>query len=91
MIVEGKKLTAFDLMEACVNLSDAYKVNNPRKFVNFRFSGIRNALNIDFGEWNGFEIVNESIFSIQLDDLSIGNSFSEVFLKIEKEMEELES
>ena len=38
MIIEGRKLTAFDAMEAAINLSEMYIVRNSKKSVNFRYS-----------------------------------------------------
>ena len=36
MIIEGRKLTAFDAMEAAINLSEMYITRNTHKVVNFR-------------------------------------------------------
>ena len=53
MIVEGKKITAFDAMEAAIRLSETYHANRAKEFVNFRFSGIIDAVEFKFGKFEG--------------------------------------
>ncbi len=89
MIVEGKKLTAFDAMEAVIRLSDIYKANNAKEFVTFRFSGITEAIEVEFGKFEGFECEITKNYKVYLNELTFGDSFSDVFTKIEKEMDKM--
>ena len=89
MIVEGKKLTAFDAMEAVMNLSDMYEANNSKKTVSFRFSGTLNTMEFYFSEWGLFDLTTNSHFYVHLDNMTSGDNFLDVFEVIQKEMDEM--
>ncbi len=87
MIIEGRKLTAFDAMEAAMNLSEMYIARNTHKVVNFRWSQSMEAVIFEFGKWEGFEFNATDHYAVYLDDTtSAGCTFAEVFNKINEEM-----
>lgn len=91
MIIEGRKLTAFDAMEAVLNLSELYIVRNTHKVVDFRYSQPMEAIVFEFGRWKGFDFILTDHYTIYLDNtISAGNTFAEVFDKISEEMKILE-
>lgn len=87
MIDEGKKITAFDAMEAVMRLSDLYHLARDKKNVDFRFSSSLNAVFFTFGHWEMFDYIIDKQFEIQIDNFNFGDSFSDLFLFIEKEMD----
>ena len=90
MIIEGRKLTAFDAMEAAINLSEMYIVKNSKKSVNFRYSHGMEAVIFEFGYWEKYDYVLTGHFTIYLDDtISTGNTFAEFFAKLNEEIETL--
>lgn len=89
MIVEGKRLTAFDVMEAVIKLSDVYHENGAKEFVSFKFSGITEILEVNFGRWVGFECDITKMYRVHLDEIIYENSFSDVFEEIEKELDRM--
>lgn len=89
MIVEGKRLTAFDVMEAVMKLSDVYHENGAKEFVSFKFSGITEILEVNFGRWVGFECDITKMYRVHLDEIIYENSFSDVFEEIEKELDRM--
>ena len=89
MIVEGKKLTAFDAMEAAMNLSGIYMVHNRKESVTFRFSQALESVCFEFGKWNDYEFEITKKFCVPLDDSTHGDSFSDVFDMIEKELDRM--
>ena len=90
MIIEGRKLTAFDAMEAAINLSEMYIARNTHKVVNFRWSQSMEAVVFEFGYWEKYDYVLTGHFTIYLDDtISTGNTFAELFDYISEEMEML--
>lgn len=89
MIVEGKKITAFDAMEAAMNLSGIYMVHNRKESVTFRYSQPLESVCFEFGKWNGYEFEITKKFCVPLDDLTNGDSFSDVFDMIEKELDRM--
>ncbi len=89
MIVEGKKLTAFDAMEAAMRLSGIYMVHNRKESITFRYSQSLESVCFEFGNWNGFDFEITKIFRIPLDDSTAGDSFSDVFNMIEKELDRM--
>lgn len=90
MIIEGKKLTAFDAMEAAINLSEAYMAHNTHKTVNFRWSQAMEAVIFEFGYWEGFDYNSTDHYTIYLDNTtSAGNTFAELFDKLNEEIEKM--
>ncbi len=89
MIVEGKKITAFDAMEAVMRLSETYHKNKAKEFASFRFSGITDIVEFHFGKFEGFECEIHNTYFVYLDELTCGDSFSDVFEKIEKELDRM--
>lgn len=90
MLIEGRKLTAFDAMEAAINLSEMYIVRNSKKSVNFRYSHGMEAVVFEFGYWEKYDYVLTGHFTIYLDDtISTGNTFAELFDYISEEIEML--
>lgn len=89
MIDEGKKLTAFDAMEAAMRLSDMYHLTKDREDVDFRFNSTctGNMMVFTFGHWEMFDYIIDKQFEIQIDNFNFGDSFSDLFLFIEKEMD----
>lgn len=87
MILEGKKLTAFDAMEAAIELSQMYLIRGLHRVVNFRFSQALEAIVFEFGIWEGFEYSVTDDYTVYLNNAKHGgDSFSKVFNKIEEEM-----
>lgn len=89
MIVEGKKLTAFDAMEAAIRLSETYHANRAKEFVTFRFHGNTDTIEFTFGKFEGFECEIIKQYRVYLDELTCGYSFSDVFDMIEKELDRI--
>lgn len=90
MIIEGRKLTAFDAMEAAINLSEMYIVRNSKKSANFRYSHGMEAVIFEFGYWEKYDYILTGHFTVYLDDtISTGNTFAELFDYISEEMEML--
>ena len=90
MIIEGRKLTAFDAMEAAINLSEMYIICESKKSINFRYSHGMEAVVFEFGYWEKYDYVLTGHFTIYLDDtISTGNTFAELFDYISEEMEML--
>lgn len=89
MIVEGKRLTAFDVMEAVMKLSDVYHENGAKEFVSFSFHAITEVLVVNFGRFVGYECDITKTYRVYLDDLTIGDSFSDVFEEIERELDRM--
>lgn len=91
MILEGRKLTAFDAMEAVMSLSELYMSRHTHKSVDFRYSQPMEAIVFQFGRWKGFDFILTDNFVIYLDNtISAGNTFKELFDKINEEIETLE-
>ena len=91
MIIEGKKLTAFDAMEAAINLSEAYMAHNTHKTVNFRWSQAMEAVIFEFGYWDKFDFNLTDHYVVYLDKTTrVGNTFKELFEKIVEEQQEIE-
>lgn len=89
MIVEGKRLTAFDVMEAVMKLSDVYHENGAKEFVSFSFHGITEAFEVDFGRYVGFECDITKTYRVYLDEMICENSFSDFFEEIERELDRM--
>lgn len=89
MIVEGKKITAFDAMEAVIRLSETYHANRAKEFVTFYFYGHTEVFECDFGKFEGFECEIIKSFHVYLNELTCGDSFSDVFNMIEKELDRM--
>lgn len=89
MIVEGKKLTAFDAMEAAIRLSETYRANRAKEFVTFHFHGHTEAFEVDFGKFESYECEIIKSFHVYLNELTCGDSFSDVFDMIEKELDRM--
>lgn len=89
MIIEGRKITAFDAMEAAMELSGMYMVRDLKDIVNFRYSQVMEAVVFEFGFWKGFDFVNRKSFVVYLDNTRTGNTFTEVFNEIESEKERI--
>lgn len=88
MIIEGRKLTAFDAMEAAINLSEMYIARNTHKVVNFRWSQSMEAVVFEFGKWEKFDFNLTDHYTIYLDaTISAGNTFAELFAKLNEEIE----
>lgn len=87
MILEGKKLTAFDAMEEAVKLSELYVLHKTHRTVNFRFSQTLEAITFEFGYWKGFDYELTDRFTIYLDETTVGDTFATLFEKIASEME----
>ena len=81
MISEGMKLTAFDAMEATMELSGLYLKNNVHEIANFRYSTDLQAVVFDFYYWVKREGYNEKAsFTIFLDgETEGGDSFDDLF------------
>lgn len=90
MLDEGKKLTAFDAMEAAMKLSGMYIVHRTHDFVTFRFSTMLEAVEFEFGKWEGYEIIEKASYRVYLNELTISDSFSDVFQMIENELDRME-
>lgn len=90
MIIEGRKLTAFDAMEAAINLSEMYIARNTHKVVNFRWSQSMEAVIFEFGKWEGFDYNSTDHYTVYLDNTtSAGNTFAELFDKLNEEIEKM--
>lgn len=85
MIDEGKKLTAFDAMEAAMELSNIYHQKDKEKFVNFRFSGICEGIIFNFGRYQGTTLKDTVDITVYFED-DEEETFADVFKKIEEEM-----
>jgi hypothetical protein len=84
-------LTAFDAMEAAMNLSDAYIIHNTHKTVNFRWSQAMEAVIFEFGYWDKFDFNLTDHYVIYLDKTTrVGHTFKSLFEKIEEEHQEIE-
>lgn len=91
MIIEGKKNTAFDLMEAAMTLSDIYHKNNSNKSVTFYICGIAETFDIAFLERNAKgKIVGRKSFCIYLNENAFADTFEQAFEEIEKELAQYE-
>ena len=92
MIVEGKKITAFDAMEATINLSESYIKLNTHKTVNFRWSQSMEAVVFEFGYWDKFDFNITDHYTIYLDNtITAGNTFKDLFEKITEECDWINS
>lgn len=92
MINEGKKITAFDLLEAAMALSDVYHKNNANRSVTVLFNGNCESLYIDIYEWDIKRTKITKILesaTIYL-DVNYGDTFEKAFDIINKEMEQYE-
>ena len=89
MILEGKKLTAFDAMEAAMQLSDMYHEHNVNKFISCWFCGRIPCLDFFVHDYADNSADSTIYISVNLDDVSYGDSFSDVFTIIENEMDEI--
>ena len=87
MIVEGKKLTAFDAMEAAMELSGLYLLHRTHEIANFRYSTDLKAVVFDFCYWEDREgYIPKASFTVFLDnETEGGDSFSDVFEFINEE------
>lgn len=85
MIDEGKKLTAFDAMEAAMELSNIYHQKDKEKFVNFRFSSICEGIVFNFGRFEGNALKDPVYITVYFDG-DEEETFADVFKKIEEEM-----
>lgn len=85
MIDEGKKLTAFDAMEAAMELSNIYRKKDKDKFVSFRFSGICESVDFNFGKFDGTGLKDRVDITVFFED-DDEETFADVFRKIEEEM-----
>ena len=87
MISEGMKLTAFDAMEAAMELSGLYIVNNLHEIANFRYSTDLEAVEFMFCYWKDREgYIEKASFTIFLDgETEGGDSFSDLFEFINEE------
>lgn len=90
MIVEGKKNTAFDLMEAVMELSDIYHRNNSSKSVSIFYTGDCEAFDVTLfdDDKRGHRQFVESV-TVYLDEKEFGGTFEQAFELIEKEMANL--
>ncbi len=89
MIVEGKKLTAFDAMEAAMELSGIYLKNGTNEIANFIYSTDMQAVVFYFAHWEDREgYIMKASFTVFLDDETEGgDSFSDVFEFISDELD----
>ena len=86
MIDEGKKNTAFDAMEAAIELSNIYRKKDKDKFVCFRFSSICESVDFNFGKFDVKDIKDPVNITVYFDG-DEEETFADVFKKIEEEME----
>ncbi len=89
MILEGKKLTAFDAMEAAMQLSDMYHEHNVNKSITCSFHGRIPCFDLFIYDWEDDSADSTIHILVHLDDASYGNSFSDVFTMIESEMDKI--
>ncbi|MBO5955181.1 MAG: hypothetical protein J6Q10_00100 [Clostridia bacterium] len=90
MIIEGKKNSAFDLMDAVMKLSDLYHENNHTRSISIFYSGGCEAFDVNiFDDIHGRRKLVESV-TIYLDEKDFGGTFEAAFEMIEKEMEQYE-
>lgn len=91
MIVEGKKNTAFDLMEAVMELSDIYHRNNSSKSVSIFYTGSCEAFDVTLfdDDKRGHRQFVESV-TVYLDERDNENAFEKAFEMVEKEIAQYE-
>lgn len=91
MIIEGKKNTAFDLLEAAMTLSDVYHKNNAQKSISIDFFGETEHFCIylfDDTKKKGSKITSH--WHMPLNEETYGYTFEEAFEIIEKELAQYE-
>lgn len=89
MIDEGKKNTAFDLLDAAMELSDLCHKYDVKKSVTIDYHGHYEAFDVTIYDWSRKkkpEIIDNATIYL---DTDIGDSFEKAFAMIEKEMEEI--
>ena len=90
MIIEGKKNTAFDLMDAAMKLSDLYHKNNETKSISVYYSGSCEDIDVNiFDDCRGRRKILSSV-TVYIDEKDWGGTFEEAFEMIEKELEQYE-
>lgn len=88
MIVEGKKLSAFDVIEAAMKLSDAYKEKKINKSITVSYYGNVDSFDLNIYSWDNRGKPHPiKKCCIYLDDVSYGDTFEKAFEIISKEME----
>lgn len=90
MIIEGKKNTAFDLLEAAMQLSDIYHKLNVPKSVSISYYGHCESFEIVIYDWSGRKqperLEDASVYL----DVDYGGTFEKAFELIEKELAQYE-
>lgn len=89
MILEGKKLTAFDAIEAAMQLSDMYREHNVNKSISCAFYGRIPCVDFFVHDYADNSADSTIRISVYLDDVTYGDSFSDVFTMIENEMDKI--
>lgn len=93
MIDKSKKITAFDLLEAAMELSKAYHKSNANRSVSISYCGKAESFDLRIFEWNesGSE-PNETLATATVYlDADFGDSFEKAFEIIVEEMEKIEN
>ncbi|MBR5202670.1 MAG: hypothetical protein IKW45_05345 [Clostridia bacterium] len=92
MINEGMKLTAFDAMEAAMELNQLYTIFNTHDVCNFRYVQESERLHFSFYNSDKGDLFNVVTFSVPLDDSNPddeADTFSDVFKKIGEEKDKM--
>ena len=88
MIDESKKITAFDLLEAAMELSKAYHKSNANKSVSINYHGRSESFDLSIFEWNdrGSKPIKTLATATVYLDADFGDSFEKAFEIIKEEM-----